>query len=109
MELQLKTILTNYSKYCVICGKPAEMHHIFKGNKQRKLADEDSLIIPLCQEHHRGNMSVHMKKEMNVLCEIAGQLAWERQYLINKYQLPFDDLSEECREAFRKRYGESYL
>ena len=54
-------------------------------------------------------MSVHMKKEMNVLCEIAGQLAWERQYLINKYQLPFDDLSEECREAFRKRYGESYL
>lgn len=107
--MQSKTILTNYSKYCVICGKPAEMHHIFKGNKQRKLADEDSLIIPLCPEHHRGNMSVHMKREMNVLCEIAGQLAWERQYLINKYQLPFDDLSEECREAFRKRYGESYL
>lgn len=105
----LKTILTNYNEYCLICGKPAESHHIFKGNKQRKLADEDKLIMPLCQEHHTGNMSVHNKRELNVLCEIAGQLAWERQYLINKYQLPFDDLGDEAREAFRNRYGMSYL
>lgn len=102
-----KTILTKYSDYCLICGKPAESHHIFKGNKHRKLADEDKVIMPLCPEHHTGNMSVHMKREMNILCEIAGQLAWEKQYLIDKYLS--DEAWEESREAFRKRYGISFL
>lgn len=102
-------MITKYNDYCLICGTPAEHHHIFKGVKQRKLSDEDGLIIPLCKEHHTGNMSVHNKKELNILVEIIGQLAWERDYVINQTQLPFDDLSEEAREAFRHRYGRSYL
>ena len=102
-------MITKYNDYCLICGTPAEHHHIFKGVKQRKLSDEDGLIIPLCKEHHTGNMSVHNKKELNILVEILGQLAWERDYAINQTQLPFDDLSEEVREAFRHRYGRSYL
>ena len=102
-------MITKYNDYCLICGTPAEHHHIFKGVKQRKLSDEDGLIIPLCKEHHTGNMSVHNKKELNILVEIIGQLAWERDYAINQTQLPFDDLSEEAREAFRHRYGRSYL
>lgn len=107
-------MVTEYNNYCIICGKPKDdMHHIFKGIKQRHLADEDELIIPLCKEHHTGNMSVHNRKEMNVLCEIIGQLAWEREYLIEKQILPFDDshdeISREAREAFRSRYSRSYL
>ena len=102
-------MITKYNNYCLICGSPAEHHHIFKGNKQRKLSDEDGLIIPLCKEHHTGNMSVHNKKELNILVEIIGQLAWERDYVINQTQLPFDEISEEAREAFRQRYGKSYL
>lgn len=114
--MSVKTILTKYFEYCMICGRPAELHHIFKGNKQRKLADQDLLIMPLCPEHHRGNMSVHMKRELNVLSEMCGQLAWERKYLADKlaeceelgHQCA-DDWMDESREAFRKRYGESYL
>lgn len=102
-------MITKYNDYCLICGSPAEHHHIFKGNKQRKLSDEDGLIIPLCKEHHTGNMSVHNKKELNILVEIIGQLAFERQWIINQTQLPFDDVSEEAREAFRQRYSRSYL
>lgn len=102
-------MITKYNNYCLICGSPAEHHHIFKGNKQRKLSDEDGLIIPLCKEHHTGNMSVHNKKELNILVEIIGQLAWERQWIITQTQFPFDEISEEARDAFRCRYGKSYL
>jgi hypothetical protein len=100
-------MITKYNDFCIICGKPKDdIHHIFKGHKQRHLADEDGLMIPLCREHHS---AVHQHKELNVLCEIIGQLAWEREYLIENTQLPFDDLSEEARDAFRYRYGRSYL
>lgn len=103
-------MITKYNDYCLICGSPAvDHHHIFKGVKQRKLSDEDGLIIPLCKEHHTGNMSVHNKKELNILVEIIGQLAYERDYVINQTQLPFDDLSEDARDAFRLRYSRSYL
>ena len=103
-------MITKYNDYCIICGKPrTDMHHIFKGVKQRRLADEDELVIPLCQEHHTGNMSVHQRKELNVLCEIIGQLAWERDQLISNQELPFEGLSNTVREDFRNRYGRSYL
>lgn len=96
-------MITHYNNYCLICGKPAEIHHIFKGVKHRKLCTEDELLLPLCYEHHQGNMSVHSKKEMNILCQIIGQLAYER-----------DKCAEGCdvdtaRESFRNRYGKSYL
>jgi len=108
--------ITEYTDYCLICGKPAEIHHIFKGVKHRTLCTEDGLVIPLCREHHQGNMSVHSKREMNVLCEMLGQAIYERNYLISQMALPFesedeafDRLSRECREAFRRRYQKSYL
>ena len=103
-------MITKYNEYCIICGRPnVEQHHCLKGHSKRHLADEDGLTLPLCKDHHTGIMGVHNHKELNVLCEIIGQLAWERDYLIKKTELPFDDLSEEARDAFRYRYGRSYL
>lgn len=100
-------MITKYNDFCIICGKPKQdTHHIFKGHKQRHLADEDELLLPLCREHHE---AIHQKKEMNVLCEIIGQLAWEKEYITEHTALPFDDMSEEARDAFRYRYGRSYL
>jgi Zn-finger protein len=104
-------MITQYDSYCLICAKPKDdIHHCLKGHKQRHLADEDGLMIPLCRECHE---QVHKKKELNILVEIIGQLAWEREYLINRQILPFDDshdeISDEAREAFRTRYGRSYL
>ena len=97
-------MITEYNDYCIICGRPrTDMHHIFKGNKQRRLATEDELLIPLCHEHHLGNISVHQTYELNVLCEIIGQLAFEKN-LCAEGMSP-----ENAREAFRIRYGRSYL
>ena len=97
-------MITEYNDYCIICGKPrTDMHHCLKGNKQRHLADEDELLLPLCREHHEGNMSVHNKKELNVLAEIIGQLAYEKKKCAGR-------LGEAAaRESFRIRYGRSYL
>ena len=96
-------MITAFNEYCIICNKPAEMHHIFKGNKQRASCTEDELLLPLCPEHHRGNMSVHQKKELNVLCQIIGQLAYEKKKCA-------EGMSEEqARREFMLRYGKSYL
>ncbi len=47
----------NSGKTCVVCGKrDIELHHIkTKSNTDR----DDSKIVPLCVEHHRGKYSPH--------------------------------------------------
>lgn len=113
------SIITNYLNNCMICGNSTiEHHHALYGNKH-KLADQDKLIMPLCPRHHNSsNMSVHMNKEMKILSQQIAQLSWERKYLaeklsnINKEELEKKSVEEwfsEAREAFRTRYGESYL
>lgn len=105
-------MITDYIQFCLLCGSPAvDCHHCLKGHKQRHLAEEDDLKIPVCRECHD---QIHRGyKGMNVAVEIIGQLAWEREYLINRQILPFDDshdeISKEARESFRSRYGRSYL
>lgn len=96
-------MITDFNDYCIICNKPAEIHHIFKGVKHRSLATEDELVLPLCPEHHRGNMSVHQKKEMNVLCQIIGQLAYEKSKVAEGMT------EKEARVDFTRRYAKSYL
>jgi hypothetical protein len=100
-------MITKHENLCLICSAPAvDRHHCLKGVKQRRLADEDDLLIPLCRSCHE---QVHKRKELNVLVEIIGQLSWERDQLISNQELPFDDLSEAVREDFRIRYGRSYI
>lgn len=96
-------MITDFNEYCIICNKPAELHHIFKGVKHRTLCTEDELLIPLCPDHHRGNLSVHNTKEMNVLCQIIGQLAYEKSKVAEGM------LEAEARVDFTERYGKSYL
>ncbi len=95
-----------YAGYDMIDGTPnVHRHHIFEGTANRRLSDEDGLWIPLSYEHHEGNMSVHHNKEMKVLTHIIGQLAWEKRYIVEH-----KDVNEDAaRDAFRKRYGKSYL
>lgn len=37
---------------CVICGSPAEIHHIRQGQGMSQRAS-NFLVIPLCPHHHR--------------------------------------------------------
>ena len=93
-----------YSGYDLIDGKPnVERHHCLMGPDRAK-ADEDGLWVPLTKEHHTaGKISAHQCKEMRVLLEMLAQVSYERDRCaegMDKYA---------AREAFRKRYGRSFL
>lgn len=110
----MKSRVTEYEQYSAFSGRPSECsHHLIFGNGRHNLADQDGLTIGLTNDEHNisktGTINqIHDNSAAEHLSKIAGQLAWERNYLIDKYG-DFDELSRECREAFRKRYGESYL
>ena len=94
-------MITNYTDYCIICGKPkTDVHHLIWGNSKRRIADADAITCPLCREHHE---MMHNKKEMQAMSHIVGQLFYER----NKCAMGMTP--EEAREEFRSRYSISYL
>jgi len=37
---------------CILCGRPAEIHHLRDGQGMAQRADDEE-AIPLCPEHHR--------------------------------------------------------
>lgn len=103
----MKSILTEYTEMCAICGKPTECtHHLVFGKGLRDLADADKLTLPMCNACH--NMSspastrLHDNPIAESLSKMLGQVAWEKEY----YRTTETD---EAREAFRKRYSKSYL
>ena len=117
-----KSNVTNYEKYSVFSGHPAEcLHHLIFGRRLRKLCDEDRLTIPLLNREHNAapdgvKNQVHDNPAAENLSKIAGQLAYERVYLARVLEKggtighqSMEDWLDEAREAFRRRYGESYL
>lgn len=93
-----------YSGYDLIDGKPnVERHHCLMGPDRAK-ADEDGLWVPLTKEHHTaGKISAHQCKEMRVLLEMLAQVSDERDRCAEGMD------KDAAREAFRKRYGRSFL
>lgn len=93
-----------YSGYDLIDGKPnVERHHCLMGPDRAK-ADEDGLWVPLTKEHHTsGKFSAHQCKEMRVLLEMLAQVSYERDRCEEGMS------KEAAREAFRERYGRSFL
>lgn len=127
------SIITKWTEYCMICGRPRDdMHHALYGNKH-KLADEDKLLMPLCAYHHNSNnlfdvkrkpvtnMSVHQCDEMKALSQMLAEVCWERQKLAEKIaanhnalvtknkEITAEKVIEDVREQFKNRYGEFYL
>lgn len=43
---------------CLICGKPAEVHHVMHAPGKATRRDH-RFVAPLCPDHHRGNEGVH--------------------------------------------------
>jgi hypothetical protein len=110
------SILTEYDGYCAMCGKPKDaIHHLLFGS-MRKLADEDMVFIPLCNECH--NMAqnklyqIHDNPAAEKLSKMLGQVAWEKEYLakeLEKCGYDIDDIKDEARTHFMARYGQSFL
>ena len=103
----MKSIVTNYTEYCLFCGTPTTTgHHLIFGRGMRKLADEDGLIIPCCDNCHTMNKvtnKIHDNPMAEKMSKIIGQLAYE------KHKVAEGMTEEQARESFRKRYGQSYL
>ena len=104
-----KSIITKWIDYCMICGKPKEhLHHALYGNKH-KLADEDLLLIPLCQYHHQDSENgIHNNAGMKALSQALAQACWQRQYLAQKLasgenlgHQSIEDWLQESADAFK--------
>lgn len=110
-----KSIITKFDKISTFSGLPAECeHHLIFGGALRKLADADGLVIYLANHEHnmssKGNIyQIHGNIAAEKLSKMLGQMAWEKQYIIDKYELPFEGINDEAREAFISRYGKSFL
>lgn len=106
-------IVTRYMSVCVVCGKPAECtHHLCGGSGKRKNSDDDGLLVPLCNKHHNmGNITerIHDNPAAEAMSKIAGQLAWEKRWIVERRELPFEDIEDDARMAFMDRFGRSYL
>lgn len=110
-----KSIITNFEDISAFSQGPSEcIHHCIFGRGMRELADADGLWIPLKNCEH--NMSskgtiyqIHGNPAAEKLSKMLGQIAWEKHWIAEKYSLPFSDIEAEAREAFRERYGQSYL
>lgn len=89
--------------------KPTQTeHHLLFGIGIRELAEEDGVKIPVCDAEHNmagGTRQIHDNSIAEKLSKIAGQLAWEKEY----YRSLYGNEDDPAREAFRERYGRSYL
>lgn len=103
----MDSIITKYTKNCMFCGKPCYTeHHFVFGRGLRALADEDGIKGPACNECHTiGELTsrIHDNPMAEKLSKMLGQLAFEKRKVS-------EGMTEDAaREAFRKRYGRSYL
>lgn len=103
----MKSILTKYTDYCMFCGRPTTTeHHFVFGYGLRTIADKDHVKGPACDMcHNAGPVTsrIHDNPMAEKLSKMLGQMAWEKHAVAG-------GMSEDAaREAFRKRYGESYL
>lgn len=110
----MKSILTKYDGYCIICGRPTStVHHFVEGTANRKLSEKYGLKAYICDDHHNmTNNSVHLNPAMQAMGHIIGQLAYEKRLIAEKHALPFEtveQIEDEARESFRKIFGKSFL
>jgi len=81
-------------KLCLICGSPnVEEHHCFFG-ANRKTSERLGLKVYLCPNHHRGNYSPHMDRELDLRIKKLAQ----KKYLETKTM-----------EAWFEDFGKNYL
>jgi len=94
-----KSILTDNTRLCYFCGRPAEgEHHLIFGSGIRKLAEEDGLKVPICAACHDIGVTIgriHDNPMAERLSKMLGQAIYEARI--------------GSREEFRRRYGKSYL
>ena len=96
MAKKAKSIIVESMDNCFVCGSPyVEVHHIMYGTANRKLSDKYGLIVPLCQEHHRGQTGVHFKRDLDLYLKKLAQEKYNYLYGTEK--------------SFLEVFGKNYL
>ena len=93
-------------KPCFLCGRYAytERHHIFGGTANRRLSEQDGLVVDLCPDcHNRPPNGVHFNKETMERLHRYGQKMWEDRQVDNGMS------RDEARKAFIRKYGKNYI
>lgn len=101
-----KSILDTRKGICFLCGQygMTETHHIF-GGPNRRLSDEDGLVVHLCPYcHNIPPNGVHFDAQAMKRLRQVGQKAYENRLV--KYE-GYPEF--EARVAFMKRYGKNWL
>ncbi len=92
-----KSIITDDTEHCYLCGRPAEcVHHIFPGSK-RKASDRLGLVVPLCNNCHKmGPHAVHSAGGVEIMKDLKGiaQSIYEETH---------------CRQHWMMNIGRNYL
>lgn len=94
----MDSILQNEKK-CFYCGTTIglECHHVFGGNPNRKLSEEDGLKVWLCHTHHNEPPNgVHFNSQ---------RMAWLKSFAQHEAMKYYNWTVED----FIKRYGKNYL
>ena len=89
----MESIMTTEKGVCYICGRygQTEVHHVFHGTANRKIADREGLTVNLCRACHE---RVHRDAELNRNLEREAQEVWETK--------------RGTRAEFMKLFGKNY-
>jgi hypothetical protein len=96
---KLFSVFTNDLEHCYFTGSSqVELHHIFYGNKNRKLSEKYGFIIPLRYDYHKfSNHSVHGNPNQGI-----------DQYLKRMAQ-SYYETQIGSRKDFIREFGKSFL
>lgn len=113
-----RSIMQADNRHCFLCMEldqddqrkyPLQCHHIF-GGANRKLSDDDGLMVYLCWKHHGsfGPYDVHNTGANDYMdyLHVAGQFAWMKKVYGAKHP---DSTEGERAKAFVQRYGKNYI
>ena len=83
-------------KKCLLCGATygCELHHCIHGTAGRKIADKLGLTVWLCAEHHRGKVSPHQNRDIDLRLKRLAQTEYEKKH---------------TREEWLEKVGSNYL
>ena len=75
---------------CWFCNSISnlEEHHCF-GGANRSKSEKYGLVVNLCVLHHRGDESVHMHKNIDLMVKVYAQGEFERVYGHDKWMAEF--------------------